>query len=130
MALTTQTASHYSRRNKLLRELGFPSYATYLTSPLWHSIRLRVWHAAGWRCFGCGYRPDQVHHDRYDRATLKGATLDHLYAVCATCHKWAEFLHGSKLSPRQATLRLKKRRKERLERQAKRPPLDTIISPA
>lgn len=79
----------------LLRELGFRSYAEYLASPLWRSIRQRVYEAKGRVCLACEINiAEDIHHDRYDRDTLMGRSLKHLRPLCRHCH---EIVHGEEL---------------------------------
>lgn len=79
----------------VLSELGYRSYAEYLASPLWRSIRQRVYAAKGRVCVSCDMdEADEIHHDRYDRDTLMGKTLKHLRPLCRHCH---EIAHGDAL---------------------------------
>lgn len=72
----------------LLQSLGFDSYSAYLASPLWRSIRRRVYEAKGRVCLACEINAaDDIHHDRYDRDTLMGRTLKHLRPLCRHCHE-------------------------------------------
>lgn len=32
-----------------------------------------------------------MHHARYDKATMEGQTLEHLYSICRQCHEAATF---------------------------------------
>lgn len=118
----------YRRRNKELAGLGYASYEEYLASPLWAAIRDRKLAAEGRRCYACGKEAHQVHHGDYLEPTLAGppegitggsfgwdrwlATAE-LYAVCRSCHEWAEHFLGQAVGPVIATARLKKRRKAR-----------------
>jgi hypothetical protein len=36
---------------------------------------------------GCGERATEVHHGAYDKQTMLGATLKHLYSLCRACHQ-------------------------------------------
>lgn len=109
-------ANPYRYRNDNLRSLGFKSFRSYLKSPLWQSIRARVF-ATQPLCIGCGRKKaTQVHHRAYDPATLRGDCLHSLSPVCARCHRMAERpdeqrealerLHGASytLRPRQRML--------------------------
>ena len=79
----------------VLAELGFRNYAEYLASPLWRSIRQRVYEAKGDDCQVCGVsRAVEINHERYDRNTLTGKTLKYLVPVCRHCH---EVYHGDVL---------------------------------
>ncbi len=81
----------YRYRDDNLRAMGFPSYADYLQSPLWASIRARVVADAGGVCSGCGAdKGVQVHHRAYDPATLKGEQLHAMSALCFRCHSRME----------------------------------------
>ncbi len=101
----------YGRRNDLLRKLGFNSYLAYLESRLWADIRRRVLERDEFKCFSCPARAVQAHHTVYGMETLKGKTLRSLVSVCRACHDWAEFdSKGNKLSPKEATERLRTRR--------------------
>ncbi len=97
----------YGNRNRILRSMGFRSYADYLASDLWRKIRRHVF-ARSNRCAGsCGRRAVQVHHGKYGKAELIGSDLTHLYPICDECHRRIEFCDGSvKLTPQQATEKL------------------------
>jgi 5-methylcytosine-specific restriction endonuclease McrA len=87
----------YIERNKLLEKLGYPTYQEYLASPLWAVVRARVMQRDGWACRLCsegkrGKGSLQVHHSCYDKATLLGWSLKHLYTICRKCHDNLE--HG------------------------------------
>jgi len=80
----------YEYRNNNLRQIGFKSYASYLKSELWLSIRDRVL-LAHRMCQSCGKRAaTQVHHRAYDIPTLLGETLACLSALCGGCHRKGE----------------------------------------
>jgi hypothetical protein len=71
-----------------LKSIGFDSYAEYLKSPLWASIRSRVYASKGRMCLDCKTRrATQIHHRQYDLTTLKGDTLNYLVPVCRQCHR-------------------------------------------
>lgn len=83
----------YEYRNDNLRRLGFKSYAAYLKSALWRSIRDRVL-VRHRMCQSCMKRAStQVHHRAYDLHTLSGADLRCLTALCRPCHKRGERPH-------------------------------------
>lgn len=81
----------YALRNKVIEDMGFASYAEYLRSGLWRSIRARVLKRAKNHCHICHGAATQVHHRRYYRKVMEGKWLSHLNAVCATCHELGEF---------------------------------------
>lgn len=71
-----------------LKSIGFGCYADYLASPLWASIRSRVYASKGRMCLDCKMRrATQIHHRQYDLETLKGDTLNYLVPICRQCHR-------------------------------------------
>lgn len=106
----------YEKRGRLLRELGFDSYKTYLSSPLWHSIRAKVL-VGGVKCYGCPGKANQVHHGRYTRENLSGTSLRYLYPICRDCHERIEFERGKKKSN---SRHLRKRSPEEATKQLRR----------
>lgn len=99
----------YSRRDALLRSLGFASYGLYLNSDLWRGIRYRVLALAKRQCCRCGGPATEVHHAAYDAETLRGLSVKRLVAVCRECHEKAEFVGDRKTSLAEANSRLKLR---------------------
>lgn len=90
----------YAERDRLLRQMGFRSYQHYLGSSLWAEIRERVLRRDGRRCRICSVIATQVHHQRYDYATLRGKNPDNLMSLCHACHETVEFDdHDRKRSP-------------------------------
>lgn len=81
----------YTKRDAALLKLGFGSYASYLDSDLWKSIRAKVLIRDKRRCRCCKEPAFQVHHDSYGEATLRGDAFDRLFAICEKCHKEIEF---------------------------------------
>lgn len=98
----------YRERNRVLLSMGFKSYKEYLASPLWISIR-NGFLEDNKVCFGCGGDATEVHHRCYTKKVLSGRGRNHMYPVCRSCHERIEFRDrdGMKLSPRQATNKLK-----------------------
>lgn len=98
----------YAERNRLVRRLGFTSYADYLKSRLWADIRARVMERDRRRCVmehsgeGCACQATEVHHRRYDLLTLMGGDLSGLVAVCRTHHQQAEYGRDGKRTLAQA----------------------------
>lgn len=87
-----QDMTHYIRRAQVLRKMGFASYAEYLKSPLWASVREKVFAAKGRRCFLCTQRQaTQIHHSRYQRLDMLGKRLKDLFPLCGECHREIEF---------------------------------------
>ncbi len=81
------TREAYSDRNETLRLLGFPSYASYLRSPLWKIVRSRALQLNGGKCRKCGRDATQAHHAVYTREVLIGEDVRGLVPVCGGCHK-------------------------------------------
>lgn len=79
----------YQQRKEALSDLGFKSYAAYLRSPLWASIKSRVL-ADNPYCIRCGSIATQVHHAVYSVMSLSGEKTDRLYSICGDCHEKAE----------------------------------------
>ncbi len=90
--------STYGERNALLLSIGFPSYQSYLTSPIWLRVKcfLNITLQEN-ECKLCG-RPWQVyHHLRYDLLVLTGLDPDGVVRLCHRCHERVEFrVKGSK----------------------------------
>lgn len=82
-------------------------YAEYLASELWQSIRIRVFERDKCLCRVCGLRANQVHHMKYDRATIKGVTLKYLISICGSCHtKISLFSNDKKRSAEETKIKL------------------------
>lgn len=81
----------YAIRDELLESMGFASYRAYRESALWMWIRGRVLQKSNHQCRVCGDDCIQVHHEAYDADTLSGKSIEHLIAICATCHHLIEF---------------------------------------
>lgn len=96
-------------RTASLAALGMQAYMDYLTSPLWGSIRRRVYARAHGVCEakGCSNVPSAVHHWSYAFQTMCGATLAHLRALCEPCHRRAHSIP----KPNQRKLAARVRRK-------------------
>lgn len=98
----------YENRSLALAVLGFKDYRAYLASKLWRAIRARAFSLFGRECFWCGEDAEQVHHSEYTTEVLRGAKMEALYPICATCHRVAEFYpDGTKVKPKQTLERLK-----------------------
>lgn len=80
----------YEERNIVLREMGFATYAEYLTSPLWQAIRTKAL-ANRKTCSVCGEPATEVHHRSYSRDVMTGKDVGSLMPLCATCHDLGEF---------------------------------------
>lgn len=90
--------SSYSKRNRILRKMGFPTYGDYLKSDLWKEIRGRVFQVKGQWCRMCSTTATQLHHQRYSKSDLDGSRLKYIFPICGTCHKFVEFAEdGTKL---------------------------------
>lgn len=84
----------YEQRNALLRELGYPNYATYLQSPLWRFIRYHAYRIHGRNCRLCPRRANTIHHLSYTKDILLGNDLSLLTPLCRRCHNQVEFANG------------------------------------
>jgi|SRR6185295_14794952 len=100
----------YSDRNRMLLEMGFASYAAYLRSQLWASIRRRVYEIKGGWCYLCGRQATELHHNRYHLADLEGRRLRYISPICRGCHHGIEFDGHRKLGVREASKRFRMRR--------------------
>jgi uncharacterized protein YlaI len=111
--MTTKACdADYLRRNARLRAIGFATYADYLASRLWKSIRRRVYAAKGKSCFLCGARATELHHNRYRSKDLSGRTIKNIYPVCHACHHRVEFQNDRKVSVGQAAATFRRLRKQ------------------
>jgi hypothetical protein len=83
--------NRYAQRDAVLREMGFPTYADYLASPLWARIKRRLFKAYG-LCV-CGAPATEVHHRTYKRRYMegRGKIYSFLIPICRTCHQRIEF---------------------------------------
>ena len=87
-------ASTYAGRDAMLFWLGYPSYADYLRSDLWRTIRKRILVRDGNRCCVCHGKASEVHHAAYTRAAMLGQEDEQLLSLCRDCHKGIEFTPG------------------------------------
>jgi 5-methylcytosine-specific restriction endonuclease McrA len=103
--------SRYAERNDAVKRIGFCSYANYLVSPLWKSIRERVLKRADHCCCACTGVAWQAHHRHYSDDVLRGDRIDEsvLVAICRDCHDHIETDDaGRKVPVHVANKRLKK----------------------
>lgn len=75
----------------VLRGMGYESYAAYLLSPLWQTIRRGAFALYGSQCVACQKKATQIHHRDYSPETLKGESLKSLCPICRGCHDKIEF---------------------------------------
>ena len=128
-----QNMEEYTERNLLLAELGFKDYKAYLRSRLWKSIRARKLETNP-ECYVCdrdeGNAVMQVHHSAYTRENLLGESPEHLWSLCARCHKWIEITRGGyKRNPTDATKEMFRIRKLALQRTSYSRPTDAVRIP-
>lgn len=98
----------YEPRDAVLKALGYPNYKAYLKSTAWRGIRREQVRLNG-ECVVCGNPAEEIHHVRYDRATMEGKSPENLKSLCAGHHRECEFDGwGRKQTPRQAANRLKR----------------------
>lgn len=81
----------YQTRDATLAVMGYASYADYLASDLWGSVKRRAWAAHGRACRLCKYKATELHHTDYTRQTLTGKDLSGLVPVCRRCYESLEF---------------------------------------
>ncbi len=93
--------------------MGYSSYAEYLNSDLWRSIRRRAFASKGTDCFLCKGKASEIHHTMYHRQVLEGKTLFPLIPLCRKCHVEVEFNEdGAKLRLRDAFTKFNKIRRK------------------
>jgi hypothetical protein len=114
----------YRERNRILRSMGYASYAEYLKSELWQGIRARVL-AQSRQCYVCGGYANQAHHRSYREPDLDGRDLRRIFPICHACHETLEFRErdDEKLNPAQATAKMRQLRTLRLKRAGQLPQL-------
>ena len=81
----------YNQRNIRLKAMGYETYADYLASDLWRSIRQRVFALYGDVCRLCQQLAEHVHHLGYGKHVLAGISLTQLVPLCGKCHREVEF---------------------------------------
>ena len=96
----------YATRSLNLRRIGYSSYAAYLQSDLWRTIRTKILKRDRYKCIRCGQTASQVHHCNYRKSTLLGKVPEALVAVCRDCHRGAEFAGTRKTGVREASVAL------------------------
>ncbi len=74
--------------------MGYKTYKEYLLSPLWESIKDRVYKNRDYKCVLCSEEAQCVHHRGYGRAVLAGEELHQLVTLCNKCHQAVEFTKG------------------------------------
>lgn len=91
--------NEYAIRDAIIQRMGFRSYAEYLNSDLWKSIRRRAMKKACRRCAVCKNDAFEVHHNSYAESVLVGFDISKLTCLCRTCHDLIEFdSNGNKRS--------------------------------
>lgn len=124
-------ADPWKTRQESLEALGFASYAAYLESSLWKSIRRRRYSRKdGKICSFCGGKAEQIHHDSYDLKVMAGKNLDALFPACGRCHgEGSRSDKGWILRPSAATQRMRRLAAERGDRTASPPKRRTSKRP-
>lgn len=102
----------YTDRDALLKTIGYADYKAYRASDLWKGIRRRVLERDGRKCRLCQEWTGIVHHDLYDKPTMLGDTLEHLYSLCDDCHRKIEFDGQEKRTFRDVRQELKRKLRE------------------
>lgn len=80
----------FTARNARLLKLGYSSYADYLSSDLWKTIRGKKLQKYP-SCLLCGKPAGEVHHLSYDQETMLGTKDFCLVQLCGDCHHLIEF---------------------------------------
>jgi hypothetical protein len=86
----------YERRNYHLSILGFNSYAHYLNSEMWQTIRQTVLTRDSHKCVVCSRKASEVHHNSYEIDVLIGKKLEFLVSLCRHHHEKIEFEETTK----------------------------------
>jgi len=95
----------YSERSTILKGLGYEDYPFYLKSPLWYTIKQRVFAEKGLKCVLCGHSAKVVHHLYYSPENLSGESVDGLEPLCNRCHSRVELdRFGQKRSLQEAQI--------------------------
>ena len=81
----------YTRRRSVLVAMGFDSYAEYLRSDLWKTIRKTVLKRDRFRCRCCRGKATEAHHREYTEESLSGLDTSTIVSVCRACHVSSEF---------------------------------------
>lgn len=97
----------YEERHWSLAAMGYTSYADYLRSAMWRSIRSEVLRRSSGVCEVCRSAPArEIHHRSYVLPVMKGKRLDLLVACCHDCHSGSEFTGREKNSPKEANRKM------------------------
>ena len=80
----------YESRARVLRRMGFRSYAEYLKSDLWREVKARMFKVKGTNCYLCNRPAYTGHHNRYHEDDLNGNRLKFLHPICQKCHSEIE----------------------------------------
>lgn len=78
---------YYGKKSKF-KYNGFDNYEDYLKSPIWKSIRNRVFNKKGKICERCkSTKRLNVHHSSYAPNVMNGNDISKLYVLCESCHQ-------------------------------------------
>lgn len=104
-SIITRDRKRKPKKYKIPNKFTKESYQKYLETPLWKSIKKRVFDLRGKYCEGCGTdRNIHVHHSVYSQRVLNGQSLNGLRVVCGSCHeKIHNFKTEHRVSLRQST---------------------------
>lgn len=90
---------------KIPKKFTKETYQEYLETPLWKTIRRRVFKIKGKECEGCGSKIRlQIHHSVYSQRVFTGSSLNGLRVVCSHCHEEIHKAKKNGTSLRQATV--------------------------
>lgn len=60
------------------------SYARYLRTNHWHSVRTRAMRKTSWQCVACNSNASEAHHVEYKRKGFE--RIEDVVATCRSCH--------------------------------------------
>ena len=115
------TIRQFSKRNRILKDIGYETYQDFLKSAEWITTkdeiarRVKKGKLIYSACWCCGSKDNlQLHHLKYNKLNLSGGIGGYLRMVCNNCH---EIIHlmtrlDPKVSIKAATKRLRKKNKK------------------
>lgn len=92
----------YYERDLNLKKIGYGSYLEYLKSPLWSTVRARVFGHYGKTCALCPRPAEQIHHNWYGEKELRGQRMCNMMPICKPCHQSIEYKDGRKVALHEA----------------------------
>jgi len=86
----------YRDRGEILAEMGFTSYAAYVSSPLWRRIRREAMERSKHLCDACRREARHVYLLDFEPATLNGDQPASVATICELCIAKAQFSDDGK----------------------------------